>query len=82
MGGKGSGKTYTYLQLAVLKQWSKLIKKVSTQKKDADYGFIWPLLASKNLEENGKTILSNCRQYSKEESQRKISWWGKTISSK
>ena len=62
MGGKGAGKTYTYLQLAYLKQWSKFVEKVGG-KKEADYGFIWPLLTSRNLGDDAKALVDKCRRY-------------------
>jgi hypothetical protein len=62
MGAKGAGKTYTYLQLAYLKQWSKFVEKVGG-KKEADHGFIWPLLTSRNLENEAKAMVNKCRQY-------------------
>ena len=62
MGGKGAGKTYTYLQLAYLKQWSKFVEKVSG-KREVDYGFIWPLLTSRNLEDEARVMVDKCRQY-------------------
>lgn len=62
MGGKGAGKTYTYLQLAYLKQWSKFVEKAGG-KKEADHGLIWPLLTSGNLEKAGREMVDKCRQY-------------------
>jgi len=63
MGAKGAGKTYTYLQLAHLKQWSKFIQKVG-EKTDKSYdGLIWPLLTSRDLEDNATKTIDDCRQY-------------------
>jgi cellulose biosynthesis protein BcsQ len=75
MGSKGSGKTYTYLQLAHLKQWSKFIEKVDVKgKMEADYGFIWPLLSSKNLEEDARKIVNDCRQFASDAKKHAISF--------
>ena len=62
MGPKGSGKTYTYLQLAHLKEWSQFIIKVRGKSNGATDGFIWPLLGSTNLEKNALDIIDCCRQ--------------------
>ncbi|MCK4765300.1 MAG: hypothetical protein KAW12_24075 [Candidatus Aminicenantes bacterium] len=65
MGPKGSGKTYTYLQLANLKNWGRFIKKVEGKDKTeapVDFGSIWPLLTSGNLQDEAGNIVAACRQ--------------------
>jgi len=63
MGAKGSGKTYTYLQMAHLKQWSEFTRKVLEDKEVVYDCFIWPLLASWDLEQEANTIIDRCRQF-------------------
>jgi cellulose biosynthesis protein BcsQ len=62
MGPKGSGKTYTYLQLAHLGKWSRFIEKVLVKSGDSKNGLIWPLLASKDLQEDARKIVNDCQQ--------------------
>lgn len=61
MGPKGSGKTYTYLQLAYLKRWGNFIRKVENKQVAGD-GFVWPFLASRNLVDEAKDIIEICRR--------------------
>ncbi|MCX6581685.1 MAG: hypothetical protein NT166_16060 [Candidatus Aminicenantes bacterium] len=63
MGAKGAGKTYTYLQLAHLKQWSKFIQKVGEKTVTGFDGSIWPLLTPRNLGGNAEKIIDECRRY-------------------
>ena len=60
MGAKGSGKTYTYLQLTQLKEWSRFTEKVLGETGSGD-GYIWPLLTSHDLEAEAKNIIHECR---------------------
>jgi len=61
MGGKGSGKTYTYLQLAHLQQWGAFTGIVEGIP-GKNNGFIWPLLAPKSLGDKAKEIIADGRR--------------------
>ncbi|MEE4355472.1 MAG: hypothetical protein V2I97_03335 [Desulfococcaceae bacterium] len=64
MGAKGSGKTYSYLQLARLHEWSSFIEKIEgTKKASENRDFIWPLLTSQNFESPAKDIIKKCREH-------------------
>ncbi len=61
MGAKGSGKTYTYLQLTQHKKWGTFIMRVLKEKGDGD-GYIWPLLSPSDLKDRALEIIKECRQ--------------------
>ncbi len=61
MGAKGSGKTFTYLQLARLEIWGEFLKMFEITG-DNDI-FLYPLIASKNLELDVKrNIIQKCQK--------------------
>ncbi|MEZ4526241.1 MAG: hypothetical protein R2941_10010 [Desulfobacterales bacterium] len=69
MGAKGSGKTYSYLQLTRLHHWNSFVKKIGgTDKKERNADIIWPLLISQNLKDSAREIVKKCRTSAMENS--------------
>jgi MinD-like ATPase involved in chromosome partitioning or flagellar assembly len=65
IGAKGAGKTFNYIQLSRLQSWDKFLEKVDSVSlgEDVDQNiFIFPVLQSKNLNENAKKIINDARQ--------------------
>ncbi|MCU0284847.1 MAG: hypothetical protein MUF15_00485 [Acidobacteria bacterium] len=62
MGAKGSGKTYTYFQLAHLKRWHEFIRKTGETETNYDC-IIWPILASSHLGNEARNTITQCRQH-------------------
>ncbi len=69
MGAKGSGKTYSYLQLTRLHHWSSFVEKIGgTDKKEKNADIIWPLLISQNLKDSARKIVEKCRTFAMQNS--------------
>ena len=64
VGSKGSGKTYTALQVARSETWSRFVGLISHSQTAETWGSIWPLLQSKNLQESARRIIDAARQQS------------------
>lgn len=63
VGAKGSGKTYTFLQLALRQDWGKFAKDAGARDSSIQ-AFICPILQSKNLEEPAKEKVQKAREIS------------------
>ncbi|MCP4218449.1 MAG: hypothetical protein GY765_27685 [bacterium] len=59
MGAKGSGKTYTYLQLARLQKWDRFVRVVENEV-EGNFGSILPLVRSKNINSKALSIIRDC----------------------
>lgn len=57
IGAKGSGKTFTYLQICRHKDWSNFIKKISSNSRSNIESIILPALCANNLD--GETLETN-----------------------
>lgn len=68
VGAKGSGKTYTYIQIALRKNWKDFVKYFNLQDVSID-AYICPVLKSKNLKENAQEIVRKARENSSEKLQ-------------
>jgi Mrp family chromosome partitioning ATPase len=67
VGSKGAGKTYTCLQVVRSKAWSSFVARTLRSEPGPEWGSVWPLLHSKNLEESAKNLIQDARhQVSKE----------------
>lgn len=72
MGAKGSGKTYTYLQLANLKKWNKFTQKADPETSNEYDGYIWPFISSMDLHDYAQKSIDACRQYFIQENKNQI----------
>lgn len=62
IGAKGSGKTFTYVQLSRLKFWEKFLKLATKDSLDFhSKTYIFPLLQSNNLEDAARLIVDAAR---------------------
>jgi MinD-like ATPase involved in chromosome partitioning or flagellar assembly len=78
IGAKGSGKTYTYLQLVRGKAWRQFVQvTLGTSPKGAS-GHIWPFLQPKNLEDDAKALVKACLEKSREELGIESGLWSQT----
>jgi MinD-like ATPase involved in chromosome partitioning or flagellar assembly len=60
LGSKGSGKTYTYLQVVRARNWQRFTEKIGQV--DADINaVVWPFLRSKNLQQTAEILVEECR---------------------
>ncbi len=66
IGAKGSGKTYTYLQMALRKNWKEFAQNAGSKEASIN-ALICPVLKSKNLEESANQIVYDARCNSSEE---------------
>ncbi len=66
MGAKGSGKTYTYLQLVRQNKWTDFIKNFDPSV-NTDHGIICPLISASNLKETARDIRKKSREYAGKE---------------
>ncbi|HLJ85372.1 MAG TPA: hypothetical protein VKZ53_01035 [Candidatus Angelobacter sp.] len=62
VGSKGSGKTYTCLQVVRSKTWSAFVARTLGRTAASGSGLIWPFLQSKNLQHSASQLVRNCRQ--------------------
>lgn len=63
LGAKGAGKTFIYVQLSRLQYWDEFLKIALQQEIEFESkGYIFPLLQSKNLQDNAKDIIRNARE--------------------
>lgn len=60
MGAKGAGKTYTYLQLVRQKLWTRFVAHTLKKPGKNEWGYIWPLLQPKNLQDPAKQLIQTC----------------------
>ncbi len=61
VGSKGAGKTYTCLQVVRSKSWSGFVAQTLNSDVGPEWGLVWPLLHSKNLEDSAKTLIQAAR---------------------
>lgn len=66
IGAKGSGKTYTFLQIVRRKYWQKFVEDADINDTKID-ALICPVLASKNLQPNARKIIAETRQKAAQE---------------
>jgi len=66
IGAKGSGKTYTYLQITQRKNWAEFAKSAGSEDVSID-AFICPILKSKNLEDPANKVVNKARTNSSKE---------------
>ncbi len=59
-GAKGSGKTYTFMQIVRRENWEKFVQETGAEVQNN--ALIAPVLASKNLEDNAKKIVENVQK--------------------
>ncbi|WP_424097542.1 MinD/ParA family ATP-binding protein [Moorena producens] len=65
IGAKGSGKTYTFMQIIRRKEWQKFIKDVGVNNVDntvSSTALIAPIIASNNLKGKAKEIVDEARK--------------------
>jgi len=62
IGSKGSGKTYTYLQLVRAKYWSNFAGAALNVTMSAETGCIWPVLHSSNLQASALQLVDACKR--------------------
>jgi hypothetical protein len=62
IGAKGSGKTYTYLQILRARSWGKFIGKITDSDSD-NTAILWPVLHSQNLTALAQAIVNDARQH-------------------
>ncbi|NEO49168.1 MAG: AAA family ATPase [Moorea sp. SIO4A3] len=70
IGAKGSGKTYTFMQIIRRKKWQKFIEYVELNNVDKTVdstALIAPIIASNNLNEKAKTIVNDVGKYCAEQ---------------
>lgn len=60
VGAKGSGKTYTFLQIVLGETWQAFVQAASDTKSEINAA-IFPVLASKNLDPKSKLLLQDVR---------------------
>jgi MinD-like ATPase involved in chromosome partitioning or flagellar assembly len=60
IGAKGSGKTYTFLQILRAKNWGNFIKRMN-KTDQGDGALLWPVLHSRNLTSLAQSIVSEAR---------------------
>ncbi len=60
VGAKGSGKTYTFLQIVRRETWENFVQETGAEVQNN--ALIAPVLASKNLEDNAKKIVENVQK--------------------
>ncbi len=61
IGAKGAGKTFNYIQLSRFKYWEKFLHYVDRNHKTDLKTHIFPLLASKNLQDNATKVIQEAR---------------------
>jgi cellulose biosynthesis protein BcsQ len=61
VGAKGSGKTFTCLQLVRAKDWSNFVNIALGESGSTIHANIWPFLQSKNLEKSAKDLVQGCK---------------------
>ncbi|NER89076.1 AAA family ATPase [Moorena sp. SIO3A2] len=66
IGAKGSGKTYTFMQIIRRKEWQKFGEDVGVSNVDST-AFIAPIIASTNLNNKAKEIVDDVRKYCAEQ---------------
>ncbi|NEP36020.1 MAG: ParA family protein, partial [Moorea sp. SIO3B2] len=66
IGAKGSGKTYTFMQIIRRKEWQKFGEDVGVINVD-NTAFIAPIIASNNLNNKAKEIVDDVRKYCAEQ---------------
>ncbi|AOY79742.1 AAA family ATPase [Moorena producens JHB] len=66
IGAKGSGKTYTFMQIIRRKKWQKFGEDVGVSNVDST-AFIAPIIASTNLNNKAKEIVDDVRKYCAEQ---------------
>jgi len=62
VGSKGAGKTYTCLQIVRSQIWSSFVVQTLRLSEHTEWGSIWPLLHSKNLDEPAKALIQTARR--------------------
>jgi cellulose biosynthesis protein BcsQ len=63
VGAKGSGKTFTYLQLVRSRNWSRFVKTALREQSDIPESVdIWPFLQSKNLDQAARDLVGIARK--------------------
>lgn len=60
VGAKGSGKTYTFMQIVRRENWEKFVQKTGAEVQNN--ALIAPILSSKNLEDNAKKIVEDLQK--------------------
>lgn len=60
MGAKGSGKTFTYLQITRTRLWSRFVTDVLGGPDRADWGEIWPLTRPQDLSLQASEVVDEC----------------------
>jgi MinD-like ATPase involved in chromosome partitioning or flagellar assembly len=61
VGSKGSGKTYTWLQIVRSQAWSRFVSRTLNRDEGGAWGLLWPFLHSTNLEQSVKELVVNTR---------------------
>lgn len=64
IGAKGSGKTFTYMQLVRSREWSRFVSAALRDDKGQSLAAdIWPLLQSKNLDVDARGLVNASRKH-------------------